>query len=261
MDPNHYMSSALNSAVSNSYQSARAAASPYSLSSGSSYFQHYHHHRYPMRLHHSYDYSKDPGWGHYNSATVDQHPYQSYYQHTQPQPPTTSCTTKASGPSTSSTATSPQHRSSKRISPAKSPRRSPISTSNQSNTARSPSGLAVITPVAIRPSTSGAAATSGSQLKATNLSSDFEEVENMSWKSSPIQEVPEFYEYPFFTPPYSATPTKASTFNFDSFDLKEQRLVPNLDSSDMRWSAESCARSPWLPPDEITGPLRILSHL
>lgn len=116
----------------------------------------------------------------------------------------------------------------------------------------------MIAPVAVR-----ASAQVTSHLKG--VSADLEEVETGTWKASPTQEVPEYYEYPYITPPYSSTPTKSGSFNFECLDpkesLKDQRVVPNIETRDARWSTETSLKSPWLPSEEITGPLRVLNHL
>ncbi|KAB7494660.1 hypothetical protein Anas_04975 [Armadillidium nasatum] len=246
-DPNsHYMATTVNNGSIHSSAIAAGPASTYSFTATSPYFQPYPH-PYSMRLHHAFDYSRDSAWGYYESGTSSDlsslHSYhstnfqhsniqqqQQYHQHQQQNQQLQQ--QQQTLPTTNSPSQSVQ-RPSKRSSPAKSsPRRSP-STPNTPQGSETSGGVAVIAPVAVRAST-----TLTTSLK--NLNTELDEVESSYLKGSPTQEVPEQYEYPYFTPPYPSTPTNLTPFHFDSPEAKvthhkDQRIVPSIEPTEGRW--------------------------
>ena len=192
---------------------------------GTSYLHPYHAH-YSLRLHS--EYSREGTQSYYDYTNPAAHNYVYNYSNT-PQSTTPVAETMSPAPSLTP--------KSRRSTPTLSPKRSPVSQGLSSS--ESGGGVAVATPVAVRPSPP-------TQIKGSSpLSVDDSE---LSWKSSPSQEVPECPEYtPYVTPPYSTTasPTKSTNFSFDnSPEASDHQYVPtsHIDPRETPWYSQAFVR-------------------
>lgn len=191
-----------------------------------SYLHPYHAH-YSLRLHS--EYSRDPSQSYYDYSNPATHNYVYNYANT-PQT-TTTPVTETMSPAPSLTPKS------RRSTPTSSPKRSPVSQVIGSS-GDSSGGVALATPVAVRPSPPG-------HTKGTSPMSIDDA--DLTWKSSPSQEVPECPEYtPYVTPPYSTTasPTKSTHFSFDNSPEASDQFVPSshIDPREAPWYSQAFVR-------------------
>lgn len=198
------------------------ASSHYPLST--SYLHPYHAH-YSLRLHS--EYSRDSSQSYYDYSSPAAHNYVYNYSNT----------LQATAPVPESMSPAPSLTpKSRRSTPMSSPKRSPVSQGLGGGD--SSGGVAVATPVAVRPSPQ-------TQIKGGSpMSIDESE---LSWKSSPNQEVPECPEYtPYVTPPYSTTasPTKSTHFSFDNSPEASDQYVPSphIDPREAPWYSQAFVR-------------------
>uniref|UniRef100_A0A6A7G439 Neuronal PAS domain-containing protein 4-like n=1 Tax=Hirondellea gigas TaxID=1518452 RepID=A0A6A7G439_9CRUS len=188
-------------------------------------YLHPYHAHYSLRLHS--EYSREPTQSYYDYSTPASQNYVYNYSNT---PQTTTPVTETMSPAPSLTPKS------RRTTPTSSPKRSPVS--HGIAPTDSSGGVAVATPVAVRPSLSGP--TKGSSPMSVDES-------DLSWKSSPSQEVPECPEYtPYVTPPYSTTasPTKSTHFSFDNSPETSDQYVPtsHIDPREAPWYSQAFVR-------------------
>lgn len=190
-----------------------------------SYLHPYHAH-YSLRLHSEYSREASQSYYDYSTPTAA-HNYVYNYSNS---PQTTTSVTDSMSPTPSLTPKS------RRSTPTSSPKRSPVSQTMGSTDILGGGGLA--TPVAVRPSSSG-------QTKVGSPMSVDEA--DLTWKSSPSQEVPDCPEYtPYVTPPYSTTasPTKSTHFSFDNSPEASDQYVPtsHIDPREAPWYSHAFVR-------------------
>ncbi|XP_045129968.1 single-minded homolog 2-like isoform X2 [Portunus trituberculatus] len=267
-------STALTSGASHLH-AATPAAAPHPLSSAyaAAQLQHYHHHH-----HHHHHYSSRQ-----QQQQQHQHQHQQQQHHHHPQTPAPggldyprdgapawgSPDAPAHTHAHAATlAPAPAHRPGKKgSSPLASPRRSPL-TPVAAAVAEGGGGVAVATPVAVRVASRG-----------THKGAASPELRpEAPWKASPTQEVPEYPDFSYVTPPYPAaatpTPTPAHTpthtntklhaFTFDAAHdaLGRDQRVPSLEAGELPpWTTDLSPHraAPWLPAlDDPPVPLRTL---
>lgn len=189
-----------------------------------SYLHPYHAH-YSLRLHS--EYSRDPSQSYFDYSNQAAHNYVYNYNTNAPQPITTSPLAETMSPAPSITPKS------RRSTPTASPKRSPISHSHsQGHVLNDTSGgVALATPVAVRPSPP--CHTKGPSPMSVDET-------DLTWKSSPSQEVPDCPEYtPYVTPPYSTmgSPAKPIHFSFDNSPEPSDQFVPasHIDPREVPW--------------------------
>ena len=228
---------------------ANSPHSHYSSMSASPYFQHYHSH-YPLRLHPGFDYSRTQ---HSYMNVGDQ--ISSLHSHVHASPPVESYQSHPPQPHEvqhfsaidPSISLSKTNKKTSPIRPA-SRRSSPIH-GISSNVTES-GGVAVATPVAVRPT------------PPTHNKGVFQQITDdieLTWKASPIQVVPDYTEYtPYVTPPYSKAPSPVKVVGTDSPSPEfADHRVPSVGGLEAAWLTELQTRAPWIPVEEHSASLRM----
>uniref|UniRef100_A0A6A7G6S6 Neuronal PAS domain-containing protein 4-like n=2 Tax=Hirondellea gigas TaxID=1518452 RepID=A0A6A7G6S6_9CRUS len=226
--------------------SSSTGHSPYSLPNSSSYLQHYH---YPLRLHAGFDYSRDQ-YGYMN--ITDQSTGHSHL-HTQSLPEImqqNQVSHQYFGNAAASINSS--MKSIRKPNPGRpsSRKSSPVNGMSTNGAEQGGGGVAVATPVPVRP-------TLPTQNKVSfQLTAEDTDV---LWKTSPKQVVPEYTEYsPYVTPPYSKvlSPAKPVGIDSPSPEYTDQR-VPSVGGIEAPWITELQTRPPWVPPEEPPASMRL----